>query len=96
MGHGVSEYYQFLSGAVMMGCFAAAVFFLRFWHRTRDRLFLIFASSFFTLMIERMVLAILRDQAREERSLVYLIRLIAFLMILVGIWDKNFTEKKRR
>ena len=38
--------YDFLSGAVALGFFVCALFFLRFWRRTRDALFLAFALAF--------------------------------------------------
>ena len=34
----------FLAGAVTLGFFVASAFFLRFWRRTRDRLFLAFGA----------------------------------------------------
>ena len=39
----------FLSGAVVMGFWLAGLFFLRFWRRTRDELFLAFTLSFWLL-----------------------------------------------
>lgn len=87
-------FYQFLSGIVMMGCVVSGLFFLRFWNKTRDRIFLVFACALFTLSVERVFLALLEDQTREEHSLVYVVRLIAFLLILVGVLDKNFSEKR--
>ena len=38
--------YDFLSGAVALGFFTCCLFFLRFWRRTRDGLFLAFALAF--------------------------------------------------
>jgi hypothetical protein len=37
---------EFLSGAVTFAHVLAALYFLRFWRRTRDRLFLSFALAF--------------------------------------------------
>ena len=37
---------DFLSGAVTLGFLVAATFFLRFWRRTHDRLFIAFAAAF--------------------------------------------------
>jgi hypothetical protein len=78
----------FLSGAVAMGFAAAGLFFLRFWWETRDRLFALFAVAFFVLSTSRVLLSILHDLG-EERILLYLIRLAAFLVILAAIVDKN-------
>lgn len=35
-----------VAGAIVMGYFTAALLFLRFWSRTQDTLFLIFAAAF--------------------------------------------------
>jgi uncharacterized membrane protein HdeD (DUF308 family) len=87
--------YQFLSGIVMMGCAVSSLYFLKFWLRTKDRLFLIFGCALFTLAAERAVLALTLDQTSEEHSMIYIVRLIAFLLILAGIVDKNLSEKRR-
>ena len=78
----------FLSGAVVAGCLLAALFFLRFWKRTRDGLFLAFASAFFLLGFGQALLA-LANVPDEERSWLYLIRLLAFALILAAIIRKN-------
>ena len=66
-----------------------ATFFFRFWSRTGDRLFLIFGGSFTLLTIERLVFLALFDPEVEARAYIYLIRLVSFLLIIGGIWDKN-------
>jgi hypothetical protein len=38
--------YDFVAGAVTMGFAVAGLFFLRFWRRTTDGLFLAFAAAF--------------------------------------------------
>jgi hypothetical protein len=78
----------FLSGAVSALFLVAGLFFLRFWKRTRDGLFLAFALAFFLLGIGQglLTLAVIPD---EERSLLYLIRLAAFALILAAIIRKN-------
>lgn len=80
--------YNFLSGAVACGCFVCALFFLRFWRRTRDELFLSFAAAFALLGIGQSVLS-LADIPTEERGSLYLIRLAAFALILIAIVRKN-------
>lgn len=88
----MTSMYSFLSGAAMMGAFVSGLFFLRFWRKTQDRLFLIFALSFLLMGLERMALA-LRDNDGENNVMLYLMRLASFLMILYGIWDKNRPTK---
>lgn len=80
--------YDFLSGAVALGFAACALFFLRFWKRTREELFLAFAIAFLLLGIGQTILA-LANIPTEERGSIYLLRLIAFLLILVAIYRKN-------
>lgn len=79
---------QLIPGAIVMGYAVAGLFFLRFWRQTRDRLFLIFAISFWLLGAQRLALA-LTAQMVESVTGLYLIRLFAFLLILVAIIDKN-------
>jgi hypothetical protein len=78
----------FLSGAVVAGFLLASLFFLRFWKRTRDGLFLAFAAAFFLLGLGQSLLA-LANVPDEERSWLYLIRLLAFALILAAIIRKN-------
>lgn len=79
---------HFLWGATAMGCWTAGFFFLRFWSRGRDRLFFIFALAFWMLALNWTVLAVVTGTA-EVRSPAYVIRLIAFLLLIVGFVDKN-------
>jgi hypothetical protein len=80
---------EFLLGATTMGFFVAGLFFLRFWRQTQDRLFAIFALAFWMLGVNRVIFAFLIE-ADEALSLpVYIVRLLAFSLILVAILDKN-------
>jgi uncharacterized membrane protein len=84
----VPELYVFLSGAVAAAFVVAGLFFLRFWKRTRDILFLAFALAFWLLGLTQALLA-LTNIPVEERSWLYLLRLAAFSLILVAIFYKN-------
>lgn len=79
---------KFTAGAITMGYLVAALFFLRFWRRTRDGLFIAFAFAFFLLGSGQALLAF-TDMGDEDRSWLFLIRLAAFLCILLAIWRKN-------
>ena len=79
---------EFLSGAVTFGFDLAGLFFLRFWRRTGDSLFLAFAVAFWLLGLGQALLA-LSNVPVEERSWLYLLRLAAFGIILVAIGFKN-------
>lgn len=85
--------YDFLSGFVACGFVVAGLFFLRFWTRTRDALFLWFAVAFWLLGLGQTLLA-LGNIPLEERSSVYLIRLTAFLVILFAIFRKNRSRNR--
>ena len=76
------------SGATIMGYAVAAVFFLKFWRRTADNLFLAFAAAFL-LMAATPLLTTLLEVPREEQSPFYLLRLFAFLIIIVAIVRKT-------
>jgi hypothetical protein len=80
--------YAFLSGTIAMGFVVAGLFFLRFWSRTREGLFLAFAAAFWLLGVSQTVMT-LTDIPVEERSGLYLLRLAAFLLILVSVGLKN-------
>lgn len=88
-------FYQFLSGAIMMGCWVMGVFFHKFWLKTRDKLFLSFSLAFWIMALERIVLISLTDRDNENNAVVYLIRLAAFVLILIGIINKNTSEAKK-
>lgn len=78
----------FLSGAIAAMSLTAAAFFLRFWQKTKDRLFVYFAVTFLLLMAERIMRTVLNLED-EHAPLVYGVRLLAFLTIIIGIVDKN-------
>jgi hypothetical protein len=78
----------FLYGAAAMGCAIIGLFFFRFWRESLDRLFLMFAFAFWMLAADRAVLGVL-SFATEWREYVFLMRLLAFCLILYGIVDKN-------
>jgi hypothetical protein len=78
----------FVFGLVAMAYFVAGLFFLRFWSRTRDRLFGWFCASFWTLAVQRIILAALGETA-ETPWYVFSIKVIAYAMILIAIVEKN-------
>jgi hypothetical protein len=80
--------YDFLSGAISFGFYVCGLFFLRYWHRSRDELFLTFALAFALLGTGQAILT-LGNLPTEERGALYLLRLGAFLLILLAIYRKN-------
>jgi hypothetical protein len=79
---------HFIMGAIAMASCIIAMFFVRFWRRTHDRLFALFAVAFFLLGVTRLGLVI-SDDSSEASSSWYWVRLAAFLVILFAIVDKN-------
>jgi len=82
---------DFLAGAVTLGYFVAGAFFLRFWRRTHDRLFLAFGAAFFLLALNQGIATFL--EAGDERTVyAYALRVLGFLLILWAIVEKNITD----
>ena len=79
---------SFLSGLITMGFVIAALFFFRFWRRTRDALFLAFGLAFLLLALNQALIG-LSDVTGEERSFLYIPRLAAFALLIAAIVGKN-------
>jgi len=79
--------YPFMLGLLVMACLVCGTYFLRFWRLTRDRLFVVFAIAFWLLALNWLLLALTKKD--EAQTALYLIRLLAFVLILVGIVQKN-------
>lgn len=77
-----------VSGMLVAGYAVAGLFFLRFWTETRDRLFGIFAGAFLLLGLQRLLLAVIETPPAGTVWL-YAVRLLAFVLILIAIIDKN-------
>lgn len=78
----------FLAGMTTMGFLAAALFFMSFWRRTADRLFLTFGVAFFLLAVNQAAIA-LSSSPREEQIFVYALRIAAFGLLIAAIVGKN-------
>lgn len=79
---------DFLWGALTMSSATAALFFFHYWRTTRDRLFVYFALAFVCFAANWAALSLI-DPDLEVRHNVYLIRLVGFVLIVVGVIDKN-------
>ena len=79
---------HFMLGAIVMACVVAALFFLRFWRKTHDRLFALFAAALGLLAVNWVALAFMTGD-ETLRTVLYGMRLVAFVLILAAIVDKN-------
>jgi hypothetical protein len=79
---------EMLIGGIGVAALVASLFFLRFWRATRDRFFLLFAVAFLIEGAHR--LFIFHWAGNDEAApLYYLVRLVAYALIIVAIVDKN-------
>jgi hypothetical protein len=78
----------FLLGVIVTASLTAALYFLKFWTQTRDVLFLGFAAAFTIEAFNRM-LRLFVDNPGEASPVVYLVRGLAFLVLLAAIVYKN-------
>jgi membrane-associated PAP2 superfamily phosphatase len=78
----------FVAGAMSAGFAMAGLFFLRFWWRTRDRLFAAFAIAFWLMGLNQAAAAFSRYE-HAENSAAYLFRLAAFVLIILAVLSKN-------
>jgi uncharacterized membrane protein HdeD (DUF308 family) len=86
--------YDMMAGAIVIASIAIALFFLRFWRDSGDRFFLYFALSFLIEGIHRLV-ATITLATHEDSPLHYLVRLLAYGLILWAILEKNWPRSKQ-
>ena len=82
---------EFLSGGSMVAALTIAYLFFRFWRRTADRFFVLFALAFVVFGVSRLALTVLGDN--ENAVFVYASRAAAFLLIIAAIVDKNRADR---
>jgi hypothetical protein len=92
VGSGARIMEHFVSGMIVMSFIVAGVFFLRFWRDAHDRLFAFFAIAFFLFAVNRTALDYVGG-ASEATLFLYLIRLLAFCLIIAAIVDKNRSQR---
>jgi Family of unknown function (DUF5985) len=85
---------MFLSGMVTAGFLIAAAFFFRFWQRTRDTLFAVLGVSFvFFALSQAASLSV--DGPQDDRTAIFLLRLLGFAVLLAGIFAKNLKRTRQ-
>lgn len=82
----------FLGGITLTTFLASSYIFAKFWKETRDRLLGSFSISFLLIAIER-ILLFSTHATDDGRSYLYVIRLVAFLLILYGIVQTNLSRR---
>jgi uncharacterized membrane protein HdeD (DUF308 family) len=79
----------FLLGVIAMSSVTAGFFFLKFWRRTHDSLFLSFAIAFILEGLNRTSVLFVQ-KPNEGNPMIYIVRLCLFLLILAAIVKKNY------
>ncbi|HEU5074380.1 MAG TPA: DUF5985 family protein [Polyangiaceae bacterium] len=84
----MSELNPVIHGGLSIAAWVAGLFFLRFWALSRDRLFVYFCIAFWLLGLNWLGLAVIH-WVPETRHQVFVLRLLAFVLIIVGVVEKN-------
>jgi hypothetical protein len=83
---------QMMLGGIAVASSFAALIFLRFWLRTRDRFFLYFSLSMWIEAGHRVAIGLV-PELTEENPLSYLVRLVAYGLIILAILHKNWRKR---
>lgn len=78
----------FLLGVIVTASITAGAFFFKFWRQTRDQLFLAFAIAFLIEGLNRISFLFV-ESPNEAGPTIYIVRLVAFLLIVAAIVRKN-------
>lgn len=81
-----------LAGAIASAEAVIGIFFLRFWTRSGDGLFLAFALAFWLMAINQTLVALF-GAGVESSAPFYLLRLAAYVLIIFAIVRKNTRRK---
>ena len=85
---------DFLAGALTLAYLVASAYFIRFWRRTTDKLFLAFAAAFALLALNQIVVFAIGVND-ERHNYAYVLRVLGFLIILAAVVHKNLFERQR-
>jgi hypothetical protein len=79
---------QALLGGITVACLVAGLFFLGYWRSSGDRFFVYFMLSFWIQAAIHGAMAVTGNW-NEDSSAQYLVRALAYGLILLAIWEKN-------
>ncbi len=79
---------QMLMGAIAVASLIVSLFFFRFWRQTGDKFFVYFALSFLIEAGNRVALGLMLA-TNEDGVEFYSVRILAYGLILLAIWQKN-------
>lgn len=82
----------FVMGVIFTASITSSLFFLKFWRRTQDPLFLAFSVAFLLESSLRLSL-LFNDTPNESGPWYYFTRMFAFLLIIVAILRKNYGRR---
>ncbi len=83
----------FLLGVIATSSLVAGLYFMKFWRRTNDYLFLAFGIAFLVESFNRIAF-LWQPHPNEGSPWNYLVRLFAFLIILAAILRKNYWARE--
>jgi hypothetical protein len=83
----------FLIGVISACSLVAGLFFLKFWRRTRDFLFLAFGVAFLVQGADSAAVMLV-PKPNEGTPAIYVVRLLMSLLILAAIVKKNLEAKR--
>jgi uncharacterized membrane protein HdeD (DUF308 family) len=85
----------FLLGVIVTASLVAGVFFLKFWRRTGDPFFMAFSAAFIIEGINRVVFLFM-ERPNEGSPIIYMVRFLAFSLILIAIIRKNLGRVRKQ
>ena len=90
----MTETLLFADGLLTAGFLALGLFFLKFWRRTRDGFFVCFAAAFVLLAANAFASALSGPHSENTNPSIYLLRLCAFVLIIIAIVRKNVAGRR--
>jgi uncharacterized membrane protein len=78
----------FLQAVSATLAWVSGLLFYRFWRESRDVLFVFFSAGFTVMAFAWVLLAVISPTG-EARPYIYAVRLLAFLLLIAGMIQKN-------